>query len=211
MVRASFRVNSKAVQKTVRDTPEALERWIRRAFDQHGQVYKREMGKRFGGSLVGGRNPSSDRLATRSGALEGSIGYTVGGNTLNNLKIVFHIGNRQTIKYAVTQEEGRTILGRPWLAVPLPPALTGTGRSRIERPALVKGKPGWFLTKTKAGNLLIGRRVGGGVEFWWVLKRSVKIPPRLGFEKTVNSKKLRTDRINRVRNAVARGLKEAAA
>ncbi len=210
MVRASFRINSKQVQKTLRATPEILEKHIRRAFDQHGQVYKREMGKRFGGSLVNGRNPSSDRLATRSGALEGSIGYTVGGSGLKNLKLVFHIGNRQTIKYAVTQEEGRVILGNPWLAIPLPAALTGTGRSRIERPSLVRGKPGWFLTKTKAGNLLIGRRVSGGVEFWWVLKRQVKIPARLGFEKTVNSKKLREDRIKRIRNAVARGLQEAA-
>ncbi len=209
MVRASFRINSKRVQKTLRDTPEILEKWIRLAFNQHGQEYKNAMGARFT-PYTGGLNKGS-KVRSRSSFLEGSIGFTVGGNSLRSLSLIFHIGDRQTIKYAVTQEEGRTIVGKPWLAIPLPAALTGTGQSRIERPALVKGKPGWFLTKTKKGNLLIGRKVGGGVEFWWVLKRQVKIPARLGFEKTVNSKKLREDRIKRIRNAIARGLQEAAA
>lgn len=215
MVRASFRFNSKAVQRTVRRAPEVLERWIRLALNQHGQVYKVEMGKRFGGKLINGRNPSTNRLATRSGALEGSIGFTVGGSSLRSLKLTFHVGNRETIKYAVTQEEGRpgggkgAIVGKPWLAIPLPAALTGTGRPRIESPKFTKGKPGWFITRTGNNKLLIGKKTASGVEWWWVLKRRVEVPARLGFEKTVNSKKLRQDRIKRIRNGILRGLQEA--
>ena len=210
MVRASFRMNSKAVRKTLRESPDAIERWVRKAFDQHGQVYKREMGARFGAKIIDGRNPGTDRLGSRSGALEGSIGYTVTGSGLQKLKLIFHIGNRATIKYAVTQEEGKTIFGKPWLAVPLPPNLTGTGRSRIERPLLIKDKPGWTIAPSKSG-WVIGKDLGNGeYEWWWALVRSVEIPARLGFEKTVNGKKLREDRIKRIRNAIARGLKEAA-
>lgn len=212
MVRASLRVDTKAVRKLVRKSPQSIERWARKAFAQHGLVFKREMGARFGGKLIDGRNPrpAGGRLGSRSGALEGSIGFTVTGSNLRNLKLIFHVGNRETIKYAVTQEDGMTIFGKPWLAVPLPPNLTGTGRSRIERPLLVKGKPGWFIAPSKSG-FVIGKLGSDGTPEWhWALVRSVKIPPRLGFEKTVNSKKLQKDRMTRLRNAVGRGIQEAA-
>jgi hypothetical protein len=208
VVQASFKFNSKQVQKALKRSPDTIAKWVRLALDQHGQVYKREMGKRF--STDAASRKTKTLLTSRSGALLGSITYVVSGGSLRDLKLTFHVGNRQTIKYAVTQEEGRVILGKPWLAIPLPAALTGTGRSRIESPKLVMGQPGWFITRTKKGNLLIGRKVGGGVEFWWVLKRQVKIPARLGFEKTVNSKRLRDDRLKRINNGIIRGLQEAA-
>ena len=87
MVRASLRVDTKAVRALVRKSPKTMERWVRKAFKQHGLVFKREMGGRFGGKLIDGRNPSpaGGRLASRSGALEGSIGTTITGSSLRNL------------------------------------------------------------------------------------------------------------------------------
>lgn len=203
-----FRVKDKRVQRMLRDTPESLERWLRKAFHQHGEVYRREMGKRFGAKLSNGRNPTQNRLASRTGRLHSTIGYTVSGRDLRSLKLTYHIGSRDTIKYAVTQEEGRVIMGRPWLAVPLPAALTPTGRPRIESPGLVRGQPGWFLTKTEKGTLLIGKKNGDSVEWWWVLKPRVEIPARLGFERTVRGTRLNKDRLTRLRNAITRAVQE---
>lgn len=195
--------------------PIALKKWIKVAFKQHGQRYQRAMQRRFGVKLVNGRNPGFDRLATRSGKLQGSIGSTIRGTQLDGLSMIFHIGNSQTEKYVHIQEFGGVIHGKPWLAVPLPAALTPTGRPRmgITRPRDVRGKPGWLLIKTKKGKLLIGRKVGvaGKIEFWWVLKPRVTIKPRLGFRKTVKGQELSEDRIKRVNAAVKRALKEAAA
>ncbi len=210
MVRINY--NTKAIRKLVDSAPRAIERWARKAFDQHGLVFKREMGARFGGKLIDGRNPRGPggKLGSGTGKLEGSINYKVSGNSLRNLKLSFFIGNREAIRYAVTQEEGKKIFGKPWLAVPLPPNLTPTGRSRIERPAHVKGQPGWFIAPSKSGFVIGKLGADGKPEWHWALVRSVEIPARLGFERVVLSKKLQKDRVIRLRNAIARGLKEAA-
>lgn len=211
--------DTKELRAALVAAPDALEKWITRAFDQHGQVYKNKMHARFGASLTEGRNPTSGgkggKLATRTKALSGSIGYEITGKgKLDKLTLKFFIGNADTIKYAVTQEgkNGRAtvIVGKPWLAVPLPAALTGTGRSRIERPGLVKGKPGWLLIKSRKGNLIIGKKdSSGNFEPWWVLKKRVKIPARLGFERLIRGPELRKDLIARVRVAIVKGLREA--
>lgn len=213
MVRADFRIDSKALRAALKKTPDSLLLWVTKAFDQHGQVYKREMQGRFGASLSDGKNPNpaGGKLASRSGNLQGTIGYEiVRRNKLNGLALNFFIGDANTFKYAITQEEGRVIYGRPFLAIPLPPNLTGTGRSRIERPSLVRGNPDFALIRTKEGKLLIGKPLKDGkFEAWWILVRKVTIPARLGFVDTVNGEVLRKDRIARVGNALKRALQEA--
>lgn len=215
----TVRYNSIALRRALKRTPGALRKWIIIAFNQHGQVYKVRMHSRFGASLDEGRNTTTrgfgGRLATRSGALAGTIGYDITGRgNLNTIRLHFFIGNSATIKYATTQEGDNgsavVITGKPWLAVPLPPALTPTGRSRIERPALIQGTPGWTLRRSKKGELLIGKvAADGSFEPWWVLKKRVTIPPRLGFARTVFSPSMQKDRLTRVRVAMAQALKDA--
>lgn len=203
------RYKTDEVRRKLKNTPRSMAKWIAVAFDQNGEIYKNMMHARFSGTLTEGRNAGAT-LATRTGKLAGSIGAEVTGKGhLSTLKLHYFIGNSDTIRYAVTQEEGKVIVGRPWLAIPLPAALTGTGRSRIERPSLVKNDPAFFLFKSKAGNLIIAKRTSGGFEPWWVLKRSVKIRARLGFVRLVNSTKLRKDLIARVRGGIVRGMREA--
>lgn len=222
MARRPFdiRYDSRALLATLKKTPAALRKWITIAFNQHGQQYKNAMHARFGAGLEDGRNTTprgfTGRLARRTGALANSIGYEVVGRArLDTIRLRMFIGNANTGAYTQTQEgvggKGTVIVGKPWLAVPLPAALTPTGRSRIERPALIKGKPGWSLIRTKRGKLLIGKTdSSGNFEAWWVLKKRVKIPPRLGFVRTVNSPKMVRDRLTRVRVAIAQALKDAA-
>jgi hypothetical protein len=66
--------------------------------------------------------------------------------------------------------------------VPLPDNLTPAGDARYKSAARLRNTGDTFLVQTKKGNLVIGLEKEGSRTLWlWVLKRSVAIPPRLGF------------------------------
>ncbi len=203
-------ISAKGVEKLIKRAPGVLDKWLRLAFKQHGDVYRVEMNNRFAAGSTGGKKGTGAKLRSRSGALQDSIGFTVpGGTGLKDLQLIYHVGDARTIKYAETQEDGRVIHGKPWLAIPLPANLTASGKPRIERPSLVMNEPGWFVHTSQRGVTTIGRELENGrLEFFWVLKRKVTIPPRLGFRKTVLGDKLQTDRVKRLNAAVKRALKE---
>ncbi len=97
--------------------------------------------------------------------------------------------------YAGIQETGGTVRpkNRKYLAVPLPGALTKAGAIRgtlvgsplegESRPSLYN-VPGLFLIHSQAGNLLLAKKKGKGILPLFVLKKSVNIPPRMGFFET---------------------------
>jgi hypothetical protein len=90
-----------------------------------------------------------------------------------------HEGKRGR-KYTIIKPKGA------WLKVPLPSALTPTGRLK----GRFKGgkKKGQFIRRSKAGNLIIFDRTGKGkrgkLTPIFVLKKRVKIPKRLFMLKT---------------------------
>ena len=91
--------------------------------------------------------------------------------------------------YARIQEYGGEITGKPWLTIPIPggPALTPSGVSRYPSARQV---PGLFFIPRKGGDPLLATQRGGrkgGLNIWYVLKRKVRIPARMGYVDTWES------------------------
>ena len=72
-----------------------------------------------------------------------------------------------------------------YLTIPLPAALRSNG-TPIKRKA--RDWKDTFVAKSKKGNLLIFQKRGSKIVPLYALKRSVKIPPRLGLSDHVNSR-----------------------
>lgn len=112
-------------------------------------------------------------LKKRSGALARSINAKARVTAEGSHEVVArseHISSS-------THEHGAVI--RPkrakMLAIPLAAAKTAGGVARYSTPRSV---PGLFVLKSKAGNLLLVKREGGGITPYFVLKHSVTIPRR---------------------------------
>ncbi len=88
----------------------------------------------------------------------------------------------QGTPYAVIQEKGGTVTPKKaqWLTIPLDANKTKGGDTRMS--ATRAFKSGAFVFTSKAGNKIIGQRDGKNIVPLFVLKKSVTIPPRLGFE-----------------------------
>lgn len=206
------KIDSKALRDALKRVPERLGREVRFAFNGHGAYFVRQMDRRFGATLQDGKNPTKNRLSSPTGKLRRSIGFRVNGaGQVSSVKMRGHVGNAATAKYVFTQEHGATIHGSPWLTIPLPANRTKAGRVRFPSARALMGEGSdvkTFIRKTKSGGLVIFRSFADGREPvpLWVLKRSVTIPPRLGFVKTFRSKKVAADRIKRINNAVAASL-----
>ncbi|MEY9560468.1 hypothetical protein [Sinorhizobium fredii] len=126
---------------------------------------------------------TAQTLSRRSGKLAGSIlrSVDVGGNTFETIE-----GTIGADFPGVVHEFGATIKPKTakYLAIPLPAALDSKGVP------LKKGPRDWahtFVSKSKAGNLIIFQRRGTQVIPLYVLKSSVTIPPRLGMQKTLDA------------------------
>jgi hypothetical protein len=144
------------------------------------------------------RNTGRPGTIPRGGDLRSSIMSDTRGSTLDNLALDLWVGGR-TAHYAHLQEEGGTIkpVNARMLTIPIGEALTGGGafrdRAKI-RPAgkTSGGKPKYTtgygdtnLFRSKAGNLVITAGRKGSSVLLYVLKDSVKIPPRLGAHSTL--------------------------
>lgn len=129
-------------------------------------------------------------LRNRTGSLRRSLRTQVKGSTLEDLELrVASVG----APYAKVQEFGTVGAGgkmpdivptrAKFLTVPLPDNLTPAGDARYKSAARLRATGQTFLVETKSGNLLIGldKGDGGRTRWLWILKRSVAIPPRLGF------------------------------
>ena len=134
------------------------------------------------------KNPSGRALVRRSGRLARSIGFRVVKSSAGASYLRVFVGNAYT-PYALLQEKGGTVKGRPWLTVPLPDNLLAS-RARFESARRLRNDPA-FQT-WRRGDIIFVRRTDGtriaGKAFIaaWVLKRKVTVPPRLGFERTWN-------------------------
>lgn len=197
-----MRVNTKKLQRAIDRVPGKVTKNIRKAFLQHGEVFRSAMvRKRF----TGGRN----RLKTRTGKLQRSVRSNVRGRKLDDLRLLVSVGGGVASKYAGIQEFGGTVHGNPWLTIPLSDNLTAAGVPRFKSAAALRGSGKTFLAKMPSGKLLIGQRFGRGgksVRWLWVLKRFVVLKPRLGFFKMWSSRAMRADRNARINKAVRKAL-----
>ena len=159
------------------DLIELQERWVRNM--------KRD---RFTGYYDGPTRGS--RLRTRTGSLKSSIGGRVTGNKLSNLRALLRVGGGKS-GYARIQEHGGTITGQgKMLTVPLRQALRPTTGTLKPSAVIRRTADGYetnmgptFIVNT-GGRPLIMVRKGkrGTIVPLYSLRRSVKIPPRLGAE-----------------------------
>lgn len=139
------------------------------------------LAQRHGTPWPGGTGPKS--LSKRSGGLIASIEKSVKitGTTFENLE-----GFISAAFPGVVHEFGATIRPKKakMLTVPLPAALDNRGVP-IRKSA--RDWPNTFVARSKAGNLIIFQKRGTEIVPLYVLKSSVKIPPRLGMRQTLET------------------------
>jgi hypothetical protein len=139
------------------------------------------LARRHGNGYPGGTSANS--LSKRSGKLVESIRNSIRtkGTTLNDIE-----GSIGGTFYARIHETGGIIKPKKakFLAIPLPAALKGNGTPIHASPRDWKNT---FVITSKAGNKLIVQRQGKEIVPLYVLKSSVKIPPRLKMRDTLQA------------------------
>jgi hypothetical protein len=146
-----------------------LERWARtlpdglRRVESAAQRELRELGERA-------RRAVEARAPRRSGRLARSIRLEVAPNRA----LVY---TRDPA--AATLEQGKTLHGRPWLAIPIG-ALRGT-EMRGPRDDVAD----LFVLRTDRG-MFLASRAGGALELRWKLQRQVTVPAQPFFRRGVD-------------------------
>ena len=128
---------------------------------------------------------ATHKLRVRTGRLRNSIAGSV--RQVDGMPaIVLSAGGTsgsRSVGYARAQELGATISPRRgrYLAIPLPPALTGAGvlRSRFNLPGGLRSVGSLFAIKGRSGRLLLVERKGDGVVPMFVLHPGpIRITPK---------------------------------
>lgn len=127
-----------------------------------------------GGTSPKGKEPGT--LSMRSGRAVRSILQSVKVRGESPGDIQGRIGG---VFYLRTHEFGATIRAKKanYLTIPLKAALNPDGTPKRKK---AKDWSNTFVAKSKKGNLIIFRKVDGGIEPLYLLKKEVKIPARLG-------------------------------
>ena len=131
----------------------------------------------------GAKINATNRMRVRSGRLRGSIRSEVTDES-TGWTVTLSAGDREQVKYAHIQEFGGTIRGRPWLRIPLAPALTGRGGlvDRFAGESLRATGIPWFVFKSRKGDLFIARKgdtlSSGAPRAWYKLVRQVTVRPK---------------------------------
>jgi len=126
---------------------------------------------------------ATNRMKMRSGLLRSSIRSKVVDES-TGWTVTLSAGDKQQVKYAHIQEFGGTVQGRPWLRIPLRPALTGRGGlvDRFAGESLRATGIPWFVFKSRKGELFIARKgdtlASGAPRAWYKLVRQTTIRPK---------------------------------
>jgi len=159
--------------------PDRLPKVFRLEMEKYLKATAEALHRRHGSVWPGGT--SSRTLSRRSGDLIKSIRQSVRVRGTRVDDITGEIGGAF---YASVHESGATIRPKKakYLAIPLPEALDRRGVPLKPGP---RDWPNTFVAESKKGNLLIFQRRTGRIVPLYVLKREVKIPPRLGMGETL--------------------------
>lgn len=194
------------LQLRVTTNIQALEQYLAQlevAVDREGRVLASKAAAAHTGKMIrsfrgytGPRN-TGGQLQKRSGALRNAMRFT-NESTGSSIQASSYVAG--PIAYARIQELGGVVRPkrRRYLTIPTPAVLTAAGVVRQSaKPTEIGGRwytngkvPGLklretFIRRGKGGNPIIyGTGKDGNPVALWVLKKSVKIPPRLGFFRT---------------------------
>lgn len=157
---------------------------LRRAMERYLKLIAGRVAGRMKGPWPGGT--SARTLSRRTGAASKSV--------TNSVRITeetdYILGRIGGVWYLRTHENGAVIRAKRagWLTIPLPAALDSRGVPLKRR---ARDWANTFIMKSKKGNLLIFQKRGGTIVPLYVLKKSVRIPKRLGMrEELVRYKNL---------------------
>lgn len=138
----------------------------------------RDLAHVHGGDWQAGSSGGSV-LRRRSGRAVRSIlnSVDVRGHGIDNIR-----GSIGGAGYLAIHETGGTITAKKaqYLTIPLPAALKSNGTPRRAR---ARDWPNTFILKSKKGNLLIVQKQGKSILPLYLLRKSVKIPARLGMRR----------------------------
>jgi len=183
-------------------------RYVRASYARMGRTWVKTVRLRASAAYTSNRNttppysgPTSNaRLQKRTGTLADSIRSEVKGDRVGNLRLVLQAGGATGGRwggaggYAHTQEYGATITGKPWLLIPLDEALTPKGRVKKEAQIIRRRKRyttrGLGPTFIKDGVIFAQKQgtfngVPGRARPLYLLRKKVKVPPRLGATATL--------------------------
>jgi hypothetical protein len=153
---------------------------VARAILETLQLVARKIEARHSNPWNGQMVNNTLNLQKRSGGIRRiAESIKVKGNTIEMLE-----GSISTAGFAI-HETGGTIKAKraKYLTIPLPAAMNSSGVPLRKR---ARDWDHTFVARSKRGNLLIFRKeAGGGVTPLYLLKPSVRIPARLGLEKTM--------------------------
>ncbi len=129
------------------------------------------------------KGTTDQNLSRRSGKALRSIrsSIRVVGRKVNEIQ-----GEIGGVFYLKTHEQGATIRAKKskFLTIPLPAALNKNGTPRVKK---ARDWDNTFVAKSKKGNLIIFQKRGKKIVPLYVLKTQVRIPKRLGMERTLKA------------------------
>lgn len=196
----------RGIRKTIKSFPasafSALRAGFRDVSADFVRAFSDERLRKSGSPRDGdGEGGIRQALFRRTGSLARGLTFKVTGGSAADLESRIGWTDAFSAKRAIVHEDGATIRPRnsKFLTIPLKEAMTPAGVSRQPN---ARSWPNTFFMTSKAGNLLIAQKRGKGFVPLYVLKESVKIPPRLGFVDTWNSTKTRTRRLKILRKAL---------
>jgi len=167
---------------------EQLEKTLKRMRSMMVPISKRGLGDWAAQTLavVVSRNLGRPGLNVRTGQLNRGWRHQELGETFDTLRTRLYTH----VIYAATHEYDTTITPKnaKMLAIPLKgtPATDAKGNPLYSSPlrqTLPSGN--WRIKRSKKGSLLLGRQEGENFQPWFLLRKSVHIPPRLRFRETV--------------------------
>lgn len=163
--------------KKEKSVKEGIPKALRYLFDSwFGQTKKRII-----------RNISGTILNARTGQLRRNIGSQIKetGSKISGVVGVGIAGTKNVV-YARIHEKGGIIkpVRKKMLTVPVP-GVKGQARNY----------PNAFIIKSKRGNLLIVEKQGGSIKPLFVLRKSVRIPERQWFSRSIDEMKPELNRL----------------
>ncbi len=191
-----------AVARAFEKAPQAASNAARQSLSLIGIRWEKDVKGRFrpyargAGLLDINTGPN---LRSITGKLQSSVRSKVKGYSLNTVRLQMQAGSPGETPGARIQEYGGTIRAKgKLLTVPTIFAKDASGQIRPDARLSGSGRGtagglDTYVTKSKAGNLFIfARRFGAGAIMGpetplYMLKQSVKIPPRLGMRKSLRS------------------------